>query len=127
MKKVTVVAAVLMTVLVAAGCGKSAGDKAAEAYLAGMNDVATAIEKVEDEAGARKAAEVIGRVSKDMEKVSKDLEGLSEAEKNATEEKYGEDFAAAQKRIQSAMMKMITRPDLMTIIASEMEDMPRIQ
>lgn len=108
-------------------CGRSLGAGVADAYLAGMNKIAGAVEQVKDDASARNAAQVIASVSKDLTATAATLDSMSEAEKASVFASRAAEMQTAQMRLATAMQGLASQPQWMRVISEEMQKLPTIK
>lgn len=109
------------------GCGKKSESSTVDTYVSGMDKIAEAVEQVNDEAGARQAAQVIEAVRQDLEKTMSAMEAMSDTQKAMAFAQRASDLQKVQMRLATAMQSLAARPDLMRIIGDEMGKMPQLQ
>ncbi len=94
-------------------------------YTDGMDDIADAISRVDNEASARQAAHRIAEVAKDMEGLQAEFDSMSDAEKTAAAMANAQAITQSGTRVAAAMMTLQTQhPELMEIISEEMDKIP---
>jgi hypothetical protein len=109
------------------GCGRGGAASVADEFVGGMDKIAAAVEDIEDEAGARKAAQVIASVSESMKESAAKVQGMPVMERSKVLAERAEDMQKAQRRLASAMQALATRPDLLQIVSEEMAKMPTME
>ncbi len=119
---------VVSGMLALTGCGKkTGGSNPADAYLSHLDGIAAAIETAKDEASARRAAETIADINRDMAAVTESLKSMSEQDKAAALTARMEEYQRVQMRISNAMQALAAQPQLMRIINDEMRNMPGVK
>lgn len=94
-------------------------------YVDGMDDIADAVNDINSEADARKAAQKIAAVARKMEGLSEEFEKMSDQEKSAAAMANMGAISQSGTRVASAMMTLQTQhPEWMAIISEEMEKIP---
>lgn len=98
-------------------------------YLVSMDKIADAIENVDDEASARNAASKIAAIQEEMEKLTEEFEGSEMNQQRAYMAMMSgprrNEMIQTQTRISTSMMKLMTQPELISIIQEEMEKIPQ--
>lgn len=94
-------------------------------YTDGMDDIADAISSVDNEASARRAAQTIAGVARDMEALQERFENMSDAEMTAMAMSNASAIASSGMRVATEMNRLQTQhPDLLQIISDEMDKIP---
>ncbi len=139
MKTKTLAAISLAAAIALTGCGgpgpevdgkditeKSSGNDVAAAYVNEMTRVADALESIEDEASARKAAAEIRAAGASMETMAAALEGsgMSQMQAATALSRRGQDIAALQTRIMTQMMSLqAEKPELAALVGEEIDQL----
>ena len=95
-------------------------------YVKALNDIAGAIETVNDEGSARAAAHVIAGVNVELDELSDIVEAMGPAGRAAMFQARGMEFMQAQQRMSNALRGLIAHPQYFEIINDEMKNMPDI-
>lgn len=94
-------------------------------YTDGMDRIADAIADVDNEASARRAAQRIADVVRDMEGLQDRFDNMSDQEKTAAAIANASAITQSGTRVAAAMMTLQTQhPDLMQVIQEEMDKIP---
>jgi hypothetical protein len=119
-----------VAVLALAGCGsseKSAND-VGQTYVTTLDRVADALESVKDEASAKKAASEIAKANDVMQSMVDEINSMSQTEQVMMVQKNAAKMAEAETRISQAMQKIVSdNPQLLDVIGSEIQDMPKLK
>ena len=145
MTKIKLLTAIAATALLATGCGgeKSAqsdtaksgktvsaskaksGGEIADVYVSQLTKIADAVESVEDEKTAKKAAKAIASASKELEALAEKVETMDQTKQAMIFATRAQDFMGPQVRLATAMQKMATEnPEHMELIQAELEKLP---
>lgn len=108
-------------------CGRSLGADVADVYLAAMNKIAGAVEQINDDASARKAAQVIASASEDLKATAATLDSMPDAEKASIFASRATEMQTAQMRLATAMQGLAAQPQWMVAISEEMKKLPTIK
>ena len=123
MRKLT--ATTLLTLaLFLTGCGGDTHESLANETVGLLNEFATVLEGVNDEASAKAAApklEAIGTKLSEMKKRVDALPKLSEAENKALEEKMQKEMGTFMGKMMGAAMKLAEKPEVQKILEEPMK------
>jgi len=112
MKRLTI-AALLVSVAMATGCGADTHDSLATDQQKAMQEFVTTLDGVKDAATARSAKsklqDIVARMD-DINKREAKLPPPTEAETKALIEKHGKDLEATMMKFQGAMMRIMMDP-----------------
>ncbi len=104
---------------------KVKSEKVVDVYVAQMGNIADALETVDDEASAKKAAQAITKASKELKALSATVENMSDMQKGMMFASRAQDFVAVQTRLATAMQKIaVENPAYMEMLQAEMQKMP---
>lgn len=96
-------------------------------YLQGMDKVATALDNVNDEASAKKAAEIMAEIGEEFDELAEELDGAGASRQRAMAAimvSRATELAAVQQRLAGNMMRIQTQhPELMPVISNAMNEM----
>lgn len=107
------------------GNGSANASGPMKVYVDGMDDIAEAITKVNDESSARRAAQDIAKVARDMEDLQEQFENMSDQEKTAMAMANMGAITQSGSRVAAAMLTLQSEhPELVQIISDEMDKMP---
>ena len=96
-------------------------------YVAGMNEIAAAIDSIDDEASAKRAAQDIAASIKDLEKLKERLEGKSEQEMQVMAMQNAGALMQSAAAMSAAMMKLQTEhPELLQVVSDEIDKIPNL-
>ncbi len=105
------------------GSAKASGPM--KVYVDGMDDIADAITSINSEADARRAAQKIADVARDMEGLQDQFERMSDQEKTAAAMANMGAITQSGTRVAAAMMTLQTEhPEWLQIISDEMDKIP---
>ncbi len=109
----------------AGGGGKATGPM--KDYVTGLNTIADAVTKVDNEASAKRAAGVIADVVRDMEKNKAVLEGMNDQQLAAAAMQNAGPMMESGAKISAAMLRLQNeKPELMQIISDELDKIPNL-
>ncbi len=131
--KLLQIAVLLSCTLALAACGGGGGvavtpeQKIAKVYVSEMENMASAIEAVHDEASAKKAASAIRAASVKFEAMAEKYDGkLGGVAASAALSGHQSELMAVQSRIAMGMSKLaMSDPALLKIVSEEMNNMPK--
>lgn len=107
------------------GNGSASASGPMKVYVQGMDDIAEAITKVDNEASARRAAQEIAKVARDMEDLQEQFENMSDQEKTAAAMANMGAITQSGSRVAAAMLTLQSQhPELVEIISDEMDKIP---
>lgn len=96
-------------------------------YIQGMDRVALALEDVNDEASAKKAAQVMSEIGKEFDELAEELEGAGANRERALATvmmSRSTELMAVQQRMAANMMRIQSQhPELMPVISEAMAEM----
>ena len=95
-------------------------------YVEALNDIAGAIETVNDEASAREAAHTIAGVNVELDELAEIVDAMDPATRAGMFQTRGMEFIQAQQRMSMALQGMMAHPEYFQIINDEMKKMPDI-
>lgn len=96
-------------------------------FVQAVGRIGDAIATVTDEESARAAAATIAGINAEIEPITRVIEGWSESEKRAAAMAAAGDLVAAQQKIGMAAAQLsVNNPQLMEIVAEELNRMPAL-
>ncbi|GLQ21369.1 hypothetical protein ACFFUB_10930 [Algimonas porphyrae] len=98
-------------------------ERIANTYLKGINEIVTALEAVDDEASAERAAEVMANVGQQFDTLSDEVDGSNRERAIAMAmASRQQEFMAVQQRMVAAMMRIqMQNPELMKTVSDGMD------
>jgi hypothetical protein len=104
---------------------KAKGGEVADVYVASLNNIAIAVENVNDEVSAKKAAEAIAAAVRDLEATSEAVQNMNSAKRAMVFASRAQDFVEPQMRISTAIQKISAEnPEYLEMIQAELQKMP---
>ena len=136
--------AVLAAAMLLASCGDDSGDAGgslpppSEEMPSGVEDIttsfvnqldgiATAVESVTDEDSARKAAQSIAQINKELDLLAEATADMSEMERSMAIMSKAQDLYKVQMRIAQGMQKLTANPELLQIVSDEIQATPDLE
>lgn len=108
------------------GAPSNESERAVVSYMEDMDQIVTALEGVEDQATADKAAEVISSMSTRWEGQVESWKALAQDEMDAARERYAEDLGRVQGEMMVALTKLMKNPSLAGPLQSAIQALPEL-
>ncbi len=119
-----------LAALLLAGCGGDTYDSVVGKKVSILEDIATLLEGVENEADAVEAAPRLEALISRLQDATEELKALPEPpteEKQRVLEAYRQPLAAAGRRVAMATAALVTKPKALAILAVNLELLRRVQ